>query len=473
MVNIADLSAIELLRGYRAGDLSPVEATKAAYDRIAEHNDTVNAFIRLDEETAMAAAVESEKRWSAGAPMGPLDGVPTGLKEQIEAQGWPNNWGSPVRDPGYVAARDSPVVARLREAGAIFLGQTANPEFSWKGVTDSPLNGVTRNPWNIDMTPGGSSGGAAAACALKMGPLHVGSDGGGSVRIPAGYAGLFGLKPTQYRLAGDPTAPNSFLGQAGPITRHVADAALMFTAMIGPDSRDPFVLPPSGVDYSDDLENGIKGLRIGYFRGDRLVKVHKDVAANLATAAARFEELGAVVEEADPGFDNPIDTFLTFWQSATTVFLDGASDEALEASDQGLVRSAERGREITGQQYVEARRRRAELGRIMAAFYEANNYDLLLMPTIPIPAFKAGSGIYSPPDDSEYKYGWAHFTFPFNITGQPAASVPSGFTGDGLPTALQLVAPRYGEVTIFRAAKAYETIAPFVMPVAPIGSVTG
>ena len=237
------LSATELLDLYRARALSPVEATRACLHRIARLNPRLNAFRMVDEEGAMLAAHASEERWSRSEPIGLLDGIPATVKDLLLTKGWATLRGSRTIDPNQRWEEDAPSVARLREAGAVLLGKTTTPEFGWKGVTDSPLTGITRNPWNPAMTPGGSSGGAAVAAACGMGALHLGTDGGGSIRIPAGFTGIFGFKQSFGRVPAYPPSPFGTLAHVGPMTRTVADAALMLTVISRHDARDWYALP--------------------------------------------------------------------------------------------------------------------------------------------------------------------------------------------------------------------------------------
>lgn len=455
------LSATDLLQRYRSKDLSPVEVTQSVMDRIDARNEALNAYCLVDRDSAMQSAKESEARWAKGEPCGSLDGVPTSIKEFMKTKGWPSLYASPVTNPDQAWDEDSPPVARLKEHGAVLLGKTATPEFSWKGVTDSALYGVTRNPWDLDKTPGGSSGGAGAACASGMGALHIGSDAGGSIRIPAAFCGVVGLKPTQNRVPFNPASPSASLSQAGPITRTVEDAALMLNVLSGPDVRDPFALPYTGEDFARNLSAGVKGLKIAMTTGERVLKIDPDVADLITKSAAVFEKAGAHVEEADPGFENPLDIFLSFWQPAAAAYLTGASEEALEKSDRGLVYSAKKGRELTTAQYYAALKARAELAQLMARFHQS--YDLLLMPTVSIPPFKAGRGIYGP-DDEAYKRSWSPFTFLFNLTNQPAISVPCGLTKDGLPVGLHIIGPVGSEALILQAARVFEAEVPFRAP---------
>ncbi|MEJ2122586.1 MAG: amidase family protein, partial [Alphaproteobacteria bacterium] len=296
--DLALAPATELVALYKAGKASPVEATQAALARIEKHNPALNAFNLIDAKGALDTAKASEARWAKGEPAGPIDGVPTSIKDIVYTKGWPTLRGSKTIDPDQPWEVDAPCTARLREAGAVLLGKTTTPEFGWKGVTDSPLTGITRNPWNTDMTPGGSSGGAAAACVTGMGALHIGTDGGGSVRIPAGLTGLFGMKASYGVVPAWPPSPFGTLANVGPMTRTVGDGALMLTVLAGPDARDWYALPPLNRDFTQGLDKGVKGLKIAYAPNPDGVNVEPDIAAHVESAVKLLEELGATVERA-------------------------------------------------------------------------------------------------------------------------------------------------------------------------------
>ncbi len=283
--DLAYASASELVAAYRAGRVSPLEATRAALDRIAAHDGRVNAYCLVDEDGALAAARESEARWARGEPRGLVDGVPTSIKDVLLSRGWPTLRGSKTIDADQAWDEDAPSVARMRAHGAVFLGKTTTPEIGWKGVTDSPLCGITRNPWNLERTPGGSSGGASAALAAGMGPLAFGSDAGGSIRIPACFAGVFGLKPSYGRVPAYPASPFASLAHVGPMARSVADAALMLTVIAEPDTRDWLALPYDARDYRDGLDDGVAGLRVAFSPTLGYVRVDPEIAEAVAAAA--------------------------------------------------------------------------------------------------------------------------------------------------------------------------------------------
>ncbi len=454
----ADLSATELLAEYEAGTLSPVEAAQAVLDRIERENPRLNAFCLVDEETTLGMAREAADRRARGATLGPLDGVPVSIKDVLLTRGWPTLRGSTTIDPAGPWDEDAPSVARLREQGAVFVGKTTTPEFAWKGVTDGPLNGVTRNPWDASRTPGGSSGGAAAAVAAGMAPLALGTDGGGSVRIPAAFTGTFTIKPTYGRVPHYPASPFGTLAHVGPMTNTVADAALLLDAICGPDGRDWSALPPPDVPFAEDGPDDLTGLRVAFSPDLGFADVDPEVASAVAAAAETFAELGAKVETADPGFGDPVDEFEVLWFAGAAKVVEHLTPEARARLDPGLREICEQGARYSAQEYLAATARRMELGRIMGLFHE--RYDLLLTPTMPIAAFEAGVEV--PPGSASPRWtGWTPFTYPFNMTQQPAASLPCGFTSDGLPIGLQVVGARHADALVMSACHAFERARPW------------
>lgn len=455
------LPATTLLKLYREGELSPVEATKAALARIERHDPALNAFNLVDAEGALEEARKSEERWHIQAPRGRLDGVPASIKDLLLTAGWPTLRGSKAVDPNQPWDEDAPAVARLREHGAVLLGKTTTPEFGWKGVTDSPLTGITRNPWDADRTPGGSSGGAAAAVAAGMGALAIGTDGGGSIRIPAGFTGVFGHKPTFGRVPAYPLSPFGTVSHTGPMTRTVGDAALMLTVLAEPDPRDWYALPHDGADYSRGLDDGVEGLKIAFSPTLGGHEVDPEVARLVAEAAKRFEDLGAVVEERDPELPDCAATFRTHWFAGAANLLSRFSEAQKAEIDPGLVEIAAEGARYGLVDYLAAVSAREALGVAMNRFHQS--YDLLLTPSLPIPAFEAGAE-YPRERGQDRWCDWTPFSYPFNLTRQPAASVPCGLTEQSLPAGLQIVGPLYGDALVLRAAHAYEQAAPFVLP---------
>jgi len=454
------LSATEMAARFKDGSLSPVETTRAALERIDRLDPTFNAFSLVDAEGAMAAARESEARWRQRAPLGPVDGVPTTVKDLVLAKGWPTRRGSKTTTPA-PAPEDAPAVARLRESGAVLLGKTTTPEFGWKGVTDSPLTGITRNPWDPSRTPGGSSGGAAVAAAVGMGALHIGTDGGGSIRIPASFTGIFGFKASFGRVPAWPPSPFASVSHLGAMTRTVGDAALMMTVITRPDHRDWYALPADERDWLSGLEGGIQGLKLAFAPTLGKAPVDPQVAAAVAAAAQHFEELGAHVEEAAPALEDAAPAFAAHWFPAAALLIDGIPKEKRALMDPGLVAIAAQGARMSLIDHLKAIRMREAMGLVMQEFHR--RYDLLLLPTMPMPAFEAGEEC--PVDSANRRWtDWTPFTYPFNLTKQPAASVPCGFSKVGLPIGLQIVGRLYDDATVLRAARAFERVQPFLMP---------
>ncbi len=456
--DLAYASAEDLLEGYSNGTISPVEATQAALSQIEKYNPALNAFVLVDDEGALKAAKDSEARWKQGNPQGLLDGIPTTIKDIMLTEGHPTLKGSLLIDKSGPWEDDAPAVARLKENGAIILGKTTTPEFGWKGVTDSPLSGITRNPWNPDTTPGGSSGGASSACAAGMGVLHTGTDGGGSVRIPAAFAGIFGLKPSFGRVPVWPASAFGTVSHIGPMTRSVADGALMLQSMIGFDARDWYSLPPTHRNYRKCSEGSLKGRKIAYSRTLGYANVDSGVATAVDKAVDLIKDLGAEVEEIDPGFDKPLDIFNTLWYSGAYYAMRGMTDAQLQLLDPGLQKVVEEGSKISLPDFMDATVARAELGAKMRAFHET--YELLLTPSLAVTAFKAGQLAPNMEDAESAWVDWTPFSYPFNLTQQPACSVPCGLADDGLPVGLQIVGPMHRDDLVLSAAAAFEAVSP-------------
>ncbi|MCA3574270.1 MAG: amidase, partial [Aestuariivirga sp.] len=404
-------------------------------------------------EEALAAARASEKRWLKGEPQGPVDGVPTLIKDLLLVRGWPTLRGSCTIARDQPWEHDAPSVARLRECGAVFLGSTTTPEFGWKGVTDSPLTGITRNPWDPSKTPGGSSGGSSAAAAAGYAPLTLGTDGGGSIRIPAGFTGIFGLKPSFGRVPAWPLSPFGTVAHVGPMTRTVEDASLMMNVIAQPDARDWHALPYDGTDYTAKLGKGLKGLKVAYSATLGYADVDPEIARLVRDAVGVLAELGADVVETDPGFADPAACFRVLWWSGARALLGGLPAAKKKLLDKDLADVVAQAKSITLDDYQDAVKARGLLGSHMRQFMEG--YDLLVTPTLPIPAFEAGK--LSPSGDSKAKWvNWTPFSYPFNLTQQPAASVPCGFTAGGLPAGLHLVGRMFDDRTVLTVAHAYE-----------------
>jgi len=456
--DLADATASELAALYAAKAASPTEATQAVLARIARCNPVLNAFCVVDEAAALDAARASSARWSAGTPLGALDGVPVSIKDLILTKGWPTRRGSRTVNPDQPWPDDAPVSARLREAGAVLLGKTCTPEFGCKGETNSPLTGATLNPWKLDRTPGGSSGGAAAAVAVGMGPLAVGTDGAGSVRIPSAFCGVFGFKPSFGRVPAYPLSPMGTVAHIGPHTRSVRDAALMMNVMKRPDARDWTSLPRDDSDYADGLDDGVRGLRIAFSPTLGFAKnVHPEVAAAIEQAVRGLESLGARVERVDPGFADPLDISTGLWFAGAWTVWNTLTSEQQRQTDPDFAAQAALGARLDLLAVQQLQTRRIALGSQMRQFMQ--HWDLIATPAVAVPAF-ASRAPASEPMTAESMLGWTPFSYPFNLTQQPACSIPCGFTRDGLPIGLQLVGPMFADALVLRAARACETLHP-------------
>ena len=457
--DIAALTARDLIDLFRRKAVSPVEVARDALARIEKFEPAINAFVRVEAEAALDDARDAEARWMKGSPLGPADGLPVTIKDNVDVAGVPSRKGSRTT-PDIPAAADAPSVARLREAGAVFLGKTTLPEWGWIGVCHSPLTGITRNPWHRERTTGGSSGGAAAAALLNLGVMHLGTDGAGSIRIPAAFTGVFGIKPSYGRVPAWPASPFGVLAHQGPLTRSVGDAALMLSVIGAPDMRDATAWNTPPQDYLAGLDEGVRGLRVAWSPRLGYVKqLDADVEAATAKAAQVFSELGAKVEEVDPGFAEPIGILDAIWYGVSASIVDAVPAARRGEMDEGLRRMAEQGARVTLAEFLAAQARRAELYRHMLRFHE--RYDLLLTPQMPLAAFEAGRVTPAGGRFGDEWIGWSPYTYPFNLTGQPAASVPCGFSADGLPIALQIVGPPRQDALVLRAARAFETARPF------------
>ena len=463
--DLTQATAAELSWLYRSKSASPVETMTAVLERAEAVNPRINALTLVDADAALSAARESEARWASGAPRSPLDGVPVSIKELVRAKGWPSSMGSLLTDKS-PATEDAPAVARLREAGAIVYAQNTSPEYGFKGVTDSPLHGITRNPWNLERTPGGSSGGSGAAVAAGLGPLAVGTDGGGSVRIPSAFCGLVGLKATYGRIPAWPPSMHGDLANTGPMTRTTLDCALMLNQMSRPDARDPFPAPPQEKDYTVGLDAGVKGLKIGLAMkfGDD-VYLDPNVEAQVTAAAKTFEELGAVVEPiasptsaADAGR-----VFVAHWFSALQRLLQLYPADKHAQFDPQLLQNAKTGEAYTVQTLVDAMVARREMSTAWNLLF--TRYDLVISPTLNVLAFPVGQPFPDGPDGAP-NFGWSN-TALFNLTRHPAITTPAGADTSGLPVGLQIVAAHYRDDLVLRASAALEAAQARDFPVLP------
>lgn len=450
--------AAMLLHAYARKAVSPVEVLTDAYRRLDAIVGPLNPVSHEDRDAAFDQARASEARWIRGEPCGAIDGVVTSVKSNVMKNGWPMRRGSKLPS-GAPMSFDSPAVASLERAGAVILCQTTMPELGWKGVGDSPLTGITRNPHDPSRTTGGSSAGAAVLAALGIGHLHLGTDGLGSVRIPASFSGVFGLKPSFGRVPAYPASPFGILAHLGPMARTVSDAALMLNVLSQPDERDMLAWNTAPPDFRIALHDGVRGLRIGWSPRMGFVEgLDPEVERICAEAAVLFVQLGAIVEEADPGFSyaDARTAADMMWQSGAGSLLNVLPAERRGEQDPGFVKAGVFGLGHSAPELIAAFQTRAAIAETMRRFHE--RYDLLLTPTMPIPALEAGRDT---PEDGSFGSDWVNwspYTYPFNLTGQPAASVPVGKTARGLPVGLQIVGPARKDQLVMRASRALESV---------------
>jgi aspartyl-tRNA(Asn)/glutamyl-tRNA(Gln) amidotransferase subunit A len=454
------MTAEQLLGAYARRTLDPVEALKAITERIARHNPRLNAFAVLNPQ-ALTAAGESAARWRAGRPIGALDGVPCTVKDLIDVAGFPTRRGSRLSDPAPVA-EDAPSVMGLKAAGAVIVGKTTTTEYGWKTPGDCPLHGITRNPWDTRRTTGGSSAGAGAAGAACFGPLHIGTDAGGSVRIPAAWNGLVGLKPTYGRIPQWPAGAFAAVACAGPITRTVRDAALMLSAMARHDPRDPFCLPDDQRDWRDGIEAGVAGLTVGVLRDPGFdAPVDADGVRAVEQAAALLHAAGAEVEEATPALPDTRVVFGRVWGAALARLVSQFGENERGLLDPGLLEVAGSQGGMSAIAFMDAEAMRAAAGHAMAMLHQ--RFDLILCPTVPNGPPLADAPTVDPVRALWTE--WAPWTFTFNLTRQPAITVPMGLSADGLPLSVQIVAAQYRDDLVLRGARAIEHAAPFPVAV--------
>lgn len=449
MTSLADLSAVDLVARYRDRSLSPVEVTEAVLQRIEAWEPKLQALWALDAAGARAAAADSARRWADGRPAGPVDGVPVTIKENIATRGVPVPVGT-AATPLVPAAEDAPPAARLRESGAVILAKTTMPDFGMLSSGLSSFHKLARNPWDLSTNPGGSSAGAGAAAAAGYGPIHLGTDIGGSIRLPAAWCGVVGLKPSLGRIPIDPP----YVGRvAGPMTRTVADTALAMSVLSRPDGRDGMNLPPAEIDWSD-LTIDPKGLRIGLMMEIGAGMALDPEVGQAVTAAARlFEAAGAVVE--------PVPAILTremldglddFWRARAWDDVEKLPEET-RAKILPYIRAwAESGARRSGLAVIRGFNQTMAIRKAAARLF--GSWDFVLSPTAPVARFPADWA--SPLNDPDKPFEHIGYTVAWNMSEQPAVSINCGYTAAGAPIGLQIVGRRFDDLGVLRLAKAWE-----------------
>jgi aspartyl-tRNA(Asn)/glutamyl-tRNA(Gln) amidotransferase subunit A len=449
---LCDLSARELHRAYHSGCLSPVEVAEAVLARIERQDPQFNAFASINPDVTIEMARRSEERWMRGVALGLGDGIPTTIKDLMQTRSWPTLCGSRTVRADQPWTTDTACVARLREAGAVFVGKTTTPEFGWKGLDGSAKHGPTRNPWDPRLTSGGSSAGSGVAAALGLGVWHAASDAAGSIRIPAAFCGVFGFKPTYGVVPLFPASVFSGLGHHGPMARTVEDAAGMLAIMSRPDPRDATAVPASARPSETSTSGDLSGVRIGYV-ADAQFPTDPHLHDLCDAAVRRLQELGAEVEDINVNFGEARDQIEIQWQVGCALLLQSIPGPDHHLVDPGLVHMADAGRSVSATQFRAAQLAREQLATRLNLLHE--NFDLLVTPTVPILPFAHGR---ETPEQGGFAawFDWTPFTYPFNLTQQPAASLPCGLTPASLPAGLQIVGKRFADAFVLDVAGALE-----------------
>jgi aspartyl-tRNA(Asn)/glutamyl-tRNA(Gln) amidotransferase subunit A len=451
-------TARELARAIVSRALSPVEAVESSLTRLYATEPRLHSFVTVLADGALRDAKRMETQLRQRKPQGPLAGVPISVKDLIAVGGAPLTFGSRSMADN-VAPHDAVAVERLRDAGAIIIGKTTTSEFGCKAVGDSPLTGSTRNPWDLSKTAGGSSAGAAASVAAGVTSVALGTDGGGSIRIPAAMTGLFGVKAQFGRVPVFPVAANPTLAHVCPIGRDVRDVALLLGVLSGYDARDPHSMPVGAPDYLAACDRDPRALKIAWSPSFGYAAPDAEVCAIAEAAVRTFTELGCVVEEVEaPLGPDPAAIWTAEFYAGVAARLAPTLRERRELLDPEVATMVEQALTMDAEAYGRAVQMRYVFREKLRKFF--GEYDLLLSPSLPVAGVDVGVSI--PPRFADRNLvTWVSYTYPFNLTGQPAASIPAGFTRGGLPVGLQLVAGAYREEDLFAAAAAFETARPW------------
>lgn len=460
--DICFLSAYEMREKIQSQELTSLEITETMIERIEKINPVINAYCTATFDLARQMAKKADDAVKSGAKVGILNGIPTSIKDEMPIKGVRTTFGSKLFE-NYIPESDDISVERLKSAGCVILGKTNMPEFGFLGITHNLIFGTSKNPWDITKTPGGSSGGAAGAVASGLGPLALGADGGGSIRIPSCLCGLYGIKPSLGRVPVYPTSGVHFEGliHYGPIVRYVKDAALMLDAIKGPHYADPYTLPEDGLKFFENVEEKPKKLKIGYSENLGFAKViDSEVKEHFLNSINKFEEFGWSVDSAKLKIQNPERTFLTIYSITNAYDLKSKLESWRDKLTPELVLAVEAGMNMTGEDFARALSRRKVLFEKFFEFFKT--FDILLTPTTAFPAFDLGIPFPSKIDGKMVSpTAWMPLTSVFNLTGLPAASIPCGWTKEGLPIGMQIIGNRFDDLKVLQVSKAFEDIAPW------------
>ncbi|MHA1129870.1 MAG: amidase [Candidatus Helarchaeota archaeon] len=467
--NLFFTSACNIVDKIKRQEITAAEITDAFIERIEKINPVINAYCTPTFDLARAQAKKADEAVKKGTEIGILNGIPTSIKDVLPVKGVRFTYGSKLYENN-IPDVDHAVVQRLKTAGCVILGITNTPEMGHKGVTENSLFGVTKNPWDLTKTTGGSSGGAAAAIVSGLCALALGSDGGGSIRIPSSLCGCFGLKPQFGRVPRYPFSGVAWstISHFGPLVRYVEDAALMLDVIKGHHPADFYSLPDQNINYLAGIQNLPKTLKIGYSSTLGFIRaLDPQVEKAVLNAVHKFEQMDWVVEDAPIKFKNPEIGFMALITTGLAHDLKPKLRKWRDSIDPTLVRYIEAGMQLSALDLESAKLMRMKLFEILANYFQT--YDLLITPTTAVPAFDLG--IMTPRKigtKSSSPTAWVSFTYPFNMTGVPAASIPCGWTTEGLPIGMQIIGKRFDELTVLQAAKAFQTLAPWQDKIPPL-----
>ncbi|TES96507.1 MAG: amidase [Promethearchaeota archaeon] len=464
--DICFMSAFEMREKIETQELSSIEITETIIERIGKINPMINAYCTPTFDLARETAKKADEAVKRSEKLGLLHGIPTSIKDLMQTKGIRTTYGSKLHED-FIPEQDDVAVQRLIASGCVILGKTNTPEFGHIALTNNKLFGETKTPWDIERNSGGSSGGAASAVASGIGPLALGSDGGGSIRIPSSCCGVYGLKPTFGRIPSYPRIGIAFdsMDHYGPIVRYVKDAALMLNAMKGHHPADHNSLPDDDIDYVETIDEKPKKLKIGYSMTLGYGKaLEEEVKESVLNGIQKFEQFDWDVEEANLKIKNPESSFKTLVTVGNAYDLQKDFKNRPEDLSPDLIGSIRLGLDNSGMNIGKAKERRKHVYEAMYQYFK--NYDVLITPTLPCPAIKPGwleTGTTFPTigKKSLSIMTWMTYTYPFNMTGLPAASIPSGWSSSDLPIGMQIVGKRYDEKTVLQVSKAFEEVSPW------------